>query len=190
MFLCWKRGVTQSERLRFRVCLRDLCLCKSQKNDRAESRAHVALLIPHKRYFSTAVSRPRAGVFPRMIAHHGGHTSKQLGDDSQKRRASSSPSNPAIREKAREMEQMLHKWEWPRESWPLMELLICPRRTIEEGGGRRRDPPAQHRPRSDNALLIVQTARFKLQQLPEEWGEILKRSSCFQKEPFGSLKTA
>ncbi|KAM7376368.1 hypothetical protein PAMP_006109 [Pampus punctatissimus] len=46
-------------------------------------------------------------------------------------RAFPSPSNPAIREKAREMEQMFHKWEWQRESWPLMVFLISPWMTKE-----------------------------------------------------------
>ena len=63
-------------------------------------------------------------------------------------RAFPSPSNPAIRDKAREMEQMFHKWEWQRESWPSMVFLISQRRTRTER--KAADTLLQHRLRSNS----------------------------------------
>lgn len=71
-------------------------------------------------------------------------------------RAFPSPSNPAIRDKAREMEQMFHKWEWQRESWPPMVFLISPRRTTKEWKGAA--TLLQHTLRSNSTLLIIHVA--------------------------------
>lgn len=80
-------------------------------------------------------------------------------------RAFPSPSNPAIRDKAREMEQMFHKWEWQRESWPPMVFLISPRRTTEQREGAA--TLLQLSLGSNSALLRIHWACFRHHRVPE-----------------------
>lgn len=88
---------------------------------------------PEKQLLTTEIPHLH---FPLMNAHHVKTAHRRLSTT----RAFPSPPNPAIRDKAREMEQMFHKWEWQRESWLPMVFLISPRRTTKERKGAATQP--------------------------------------------------